>query len=365
MGEFTQERQRRSKEFGPWELREGVRSRASELRALVQERMDTHQDVPRVQTLAIEAMQELDKAREALMHREHSRYKMGSHLAVGQIHLDTAQNLLLRLSRPEEVIPMMPGVLAIVQEHLPPSDPRRVKVERIDQSVTQTGNLSAPELETILDAVGVARQASIRETLRVRSFVNIVGWVTAILVFGAVVVALLGALNDDVLPLCFTPSTGVGQSGFTVVCPTSTNEFPSSNPNAALKSSTSPGDYIVVEIVGLVAAGIAAATSLRRIRGTATPYNVPVVLALLKLPMGALTAVLGLLLMRGGFVPGLSALDSSAQIIAWAIIFGYSQQLFTRLVDGQAQALVNTVGAPSATVTPPPPSPSTAARPRP
>lgn len=42
----------------------------------------------------------------------------------------------------------------------------------------------------------------------------------------------------------------------------------------------------------------------------------PVVLALLKLPTGALTAPLGLLLMRGGFVPGLSALDSPAQIIA-------------------------------------------------
>ena len=40
--------------------------------------------------------------------------------------------------------------------------------------------------------------------------------------------------------------------------------------------------------------------------------------------------------MRGNFVPGLSALDTSAQIVAWAIVFGYAQQLFTRLVDRQA-----------------------------
>ncbi len=66
------------------------------------------------------------------------------------------------------------------------------------------------------------------------------------------------------------------------------------------------------------------------IRGTSTPYSLPVALALLKLPTGALTALLGLLLMRGNFVPGLSALDSSAQIIAWAIVFGYAQQLLTR-----------------------------------
>jgi hypothetical protein len=47
------------------------------------------------------------------------------------------------------------------------------------------------------------------------------------------------------------------------------------------------------------------------------PRELLVALALLKVPLGALTAVLGLLLMSGGFVPGLSALDSSAQILAW------------------------------------------------
>ncbi|MEN8655454.1 hypothetical protein ABCR94_33980 [Streptomyces sp. 21So2-11] len=67
---------------------------------------------------------------------------------------------------------------------------------------------------------------------------------------------------------------------------------------------------------------------------------------MLKLPTGALTAPLGLLLMRGEFIPGLSALDSSAQIIAWAVIFGYAQPLFTRFVDNQAQAVLNSVGGP-------------------
>ncbi|MGG7571613.1 hypothetical protein [Streptomyces sirii] len=71
-------------------------------------------------------------------------------------------------------------------------------------------------------------------------------------------------------------------------------------------------------------------------------------LAWLKLPTGALTAVLGLLLMRGGFVPGLTALDSSAQIIAWAIVFGYSQQVFTQFVDKQGQALLAGVRGPGA-----------------
>ncbi len=47
--------------------------------------------------------------------------------------------------------------------------------------------------------------------------------------------------------------------------------------------------------------------------------------------------------MRGQFVPGLSALDSPAQILAWALVFGYAQQLFTRLVDQQGQTVLNSV----------------------
>jgi hypothetical protein len=68
---------------------------------------------------------------------------------------------------------------------------------------------------------------------------------------------------------------------------------------------------LVVELVGLAAAAVATASSLRWIRGTSTPFNIPVALAILKLPSGALTAFLGVLLVRGEFIPGLS-LDSPA-----------------------------------------------------
>jgi hypothetical protein len=104
-----------------------------------------------------------------------------------------------------------------------------------------------------------------------------------------------------------------------------------------------PTDLLVIELVGLTAAAIAAAAAIRGIRGSSEPYGLPVALAALKLPTGAITAFLGLLLMRGQFIPGLSALDTSAQIIAWAIVFGYAQQLFTRFVDQQAHSVLGTV----------------------
>jgi hypothetical protein len=96
-------------------------------------------------------------------------------------------------------------------------------------------------------------------------------------------------------------------------------------------------------VIGLAAAAVAAAAALRSIRGSSEPYGLPIALALLKLPLGALTAVLGLLLMRGQFVPGLTALDTTGQIIAWALVFGYGQQLFTQMVDRQAHTVLNAV----------------------
>ena len=87
---------------------------------------------------------------------------------------------------------------------------------------------------------------------------------------------------------------------------------------------------------------MASTITLRNVKGTSTPYGLSVALALLKLPLGALTAVLGLLLMSGGFVPGLSALDSSAQILAWALVFGFSQQLLHAARRSAARARCST-----------------------
>jgi hypothetical protein len=66
--------------------------------------------------------------------------------------------------------------------------------------------------------------------------------------------------------------------------------------------------------------------AIRRIKGSSERYGLPVALAALKLPSGAITAFLGgLLFMRGQFVPCLSTLDTSAQILARALVFGYAQ----------------------------------------
>jgi hypothetical protein len=165
-------------------------------------------------------------------------------------------------------------------------------------------------------------------------------------------VAITGFFRPTLIPLCFAPE----ESGKAlVVCPTAQSEpfipvggepqsgVPIRDIDDVVEETAKRQDLIVVELVGLTAAAIATAAAIRGIRGSSERYGLPVALAALKLPTGAITAFLGLLLMRGQFVPGLSALDTSAQILAWALVFGYAQQLFTRLVDQQGQTVLDNV----------------------
>jgi hypothetical protein len=172
----------------------------------------------------------------------------------------------------------------------------------------------------------------------------------------AVGVALMGYHSPTSLPLCFAPEQS-GQA--VVVCPTGQSEpfTPAQSGLAAPEASQArdiddvvaetvkPEDLMVVELVGLTAAAVAAAAAIRNIKGSSERYGLPFALAALKLPTGAVTAFLGLLLMRGQFVPGLTALDTTAQILAWALVFGFAQELFTHFVDQQGQTVLNSVRA--------------------
>jgi hypothetical protein len=298
----------------------------------------------------------------------------GASVERARSHLDAAESELLRLAPDSYLLGQMPSLVAHVRAHLDQDDPRRVGIEEIHQRATeratrrnfvQNGGPPRADLEDKLEdverdaVVAAVRQASAqgrREVTRVRSFRNVVLITALFLSFGAAGMVVVGWTNPQLVPLCFNPD-GM------VVCPTDSTPAPGRSDSAGATGQTQPltpkqqdkldrrirstadkWDIPLVELVGMIAAAVAAATALRRIKGTSTEYSLPVALAVLKLPTGALTALLGLLLMRGEFIPGLSALDSSAQIVAWAIVFGYAQQLLTRFVDERAQGLLADVG---------------------
>jgi len=63
--------------------------------------------------------------------------------------------------------------------------------------------------------------------------------------------------------------------------------------------------------------------------------------ALLKGAVGTLAAVLGLLFLRAGVVPGFTQVDTQSQILAYAVVFGAAQEFITRLIDQRSNTLLS------------------------
>ena len=94
-------------------------------------------------------------------------------------------------------------------------------------------------------------------------------------------------------------------------------------------------------LLGVIGGTLASALSLSGLGESAnTRYSLAVWQAAVKVLFGGAAAVLGILLVRAGFSSVLR-LDGQVQILAFAVIFGYSQQLLTRLIDKEATALTS------------------------
>jgi hypothetical protein len=256
----------------------------------------------------------------------------------------------LRLAPPDYLCGLMPSIQAHVNRHLPKEDPRWQGLTSVAKTAAEErrkegpADLSETDRGVAVAAYHAANSQRRGEFLRLRSFRNMLLAATVLLLLVAVGLGTLGSVKPDLIPVCFNPDTRDATSNVAtskVVCPTEeTLVSGDGDIDNVIAKTVSPWDLWLVELVGLVAAAVASAFALRGLRGDSTPVTLPATLAALKLATGALTAFLGLLLMRGAFVPGLSALDSSAQILSWAIVFGYAQQLFTRFVDQQANTVL-------------------------
>jgi hypothetical protein len=281
----------------------------------------------------------LRTAREGTLRRPGRRAGLaGADVTRVLTNIHAAEADLLRLAPIDYLYGQLTTLQAYAREHLPPRDPRRAQLEAI-VAATDGRGLEEHQRGPLVAAAREANAEARREVTRVRSFRNVLLVTATMLALAVVGIALLGIFAPSAMPVCFHPEEKV-------VCVT--QEHPVApdvtDIDATVARTAGSWDLGLVALVGLIAAAVAAAVALRNIRGTTTPYGLPVALALLKLPTGALTAVLGLMLMRGQFVPGLSALDTSAQILAWAVVFGYAQQLFTGLVDAQSQTVLDDVG---------------------
>lgn len=233
--------------------------------------------------------------------------------------LHAAESLLVSLYDDDDVEAEVPDAVARVEAGVHRDDPRRLAVRSL--VTMQPGPRKRAALRR---AVAIGFESVDRRHAQVRSFRNIVLLTSALIAALMTAVGIVLTMSPEAVPLCFKDAA---------------------SPLACPSGGTGPGslDIWVVMLLGLLGGALAAAFSIRTIRGTSTPYDVPVALACLKVPAGAATAVAALIFIRGEFVPGLSALDNQEQILAYALVFGYAQQLLTKLIDRQAQDVLNSV----------------------
>lgn len=106
-----------------------------------------------------------------------------------------------------------------------------------------------------------------------------------------------------------------------------------------------------LEVVASLAGLTGGLLSLSNYNGFQSSYGLPFVQAFLKGGTGAATGLLGVLLVQSGIVSTLKP-QPGGGVFAVAVIFGYTQYLFTRLVDQQAKAVLTSASSrndPSAT----------------
>ncbi|GAA0655137.1 hypothetical protein GCM10009535_37480 [Streptomyces thermocarboxydovorans] len=210
----------------------------------------------------------------------------------------------------------IPRVLSIVRDYLPPDDERRRRLKEKFSGRTKVRCLTGTDRTQISSALRGAYVANGYERGRVRTFYSILLRTSLTLLAIALVLAVLNIVVGPTMLTCFDAA------GTRPVCPLGADE--------------NRYDVLLIEFVGGSAAMIGAVQTISRMQRIEDPYALHVAQALIKVSLGTLTAVFGLLLIYT--LPRVIITDSW-NILAAATVFGYGQELFTHFVDKKADAL--------------------------
>ncbi|MGY1829116.1 hypothetical protein ACI8AA_01660 [Geodermatophilus sp. SYSU D01180] len=267
-------------------------------------------------------------------HRRLLSWWRGTNLEGAFRKLHQAEAELAKLYTDAEVGAEVAAVVARTDLALNRDDPMRAQAHELLQPLparTSPDHRARAAARRLLlsKMVQVGHEAVDSAHSRLRNLRNVLLSTTACIALLVSVFVLVVAVNPASVPLCFAPAE---RAGF-IACPA----------GDGIGHDPQAWDVVVVAMLGLLGGSLAAAVSIRNLRGTSTPYDIPIALALLKVPVGALTAIGALIVIRGDFIPGLSALDSQEQVLAYALVFGYAQQLLTGLIDRKALGVLSSV----------------------
>jgi hypothetical protein len=315
--------------------RASVRARAD----LIEQQLNTYSWISEKDSaiIAEKAKDELQSARQAtgpliqrpLVRHWRLRIRKAATAEGAFVHLHTAEIMLTQLLPPVEVNARLPYVLARLRACFNRQQPQLLRV--IEDEI-QNCSIDSHRQAMLTNAMRAAYAVSDAQHARVRDFRNTLIVSMIVLAFIVAGVCAVGYVAPAAIPICFRPS---------VTAATPQPQLPTEQLACpAGKGHPAPGDVTLVALFGLLGGALSATVAIHRLRDTPVPYAVAVPLSISKLPFGALTAIVGLVMLHGQFVPGLSELDSQGQILAYAIILGVAQLVVTRFIDQRARNIL-------------------------
>jgi hypothetical protein len=239
----------------------------------------------------------------------------GSAIETTWSELHRAGERLLLVQDASAVLQQIPDIDAALRSNLKADDPRLTPAITNLAKLAKARHVTAAVREELRHYQEVANNASDEAHTNVRSLRNL------LIVIGAsvtMIVALLAGLHA-VIPSFLDFSV------------------------ATAKPPVDPVDAVEaweVVAVGAFGGAIAAVFTIARLGGYGGPYRLPVYQALIRVPAGAAVALAAVLLLQSKQIQALSP-QNGLSVLAVALLFGYSPDVFLRFMDQKAASLLS------------------------
>lgn len=223
----------------------------------------------------------------------------------------------------ERLLALLPSLIALCRDMLGPNNARVRAAERMrKEATTRHDGLTHKERETIAALVHDAYTARGKKYAQTRGLRNRLLVLTA----GAIFVLTLVIAAAAIWNWQLTPTATVAVNGSV----------------ATWEDTPLPAGvvaFLAVSLLGFVGAFLSGVRSVSRTASTCNPFSLSWWQSWLKLPVGALSAIVGVFALQSRAFPAVPA-TSWVELLMWAVAFGAAQQAVTRFVDSRVQGVI-------------------------
>jgi hypothetical protein len=286
----------RTSRFSAWRVPVGERL------MWLQAELDARGDAPPAVLAAMELAHESTRAGTNL-----ATWYSGSHIERSWRALHLAEARMIAGS--PDLAGRLPGVRERVLEDLDSKDQRVRALLAI-----RPANIGDAERAVVAEALRGAYASSDNSHTGVRSLRNRLVLFGLLMLGLNVVLGVLSSVFPTLLPLCIKDFCATGGSG------------------------PAGGDVWLVQLLGALGGAVAVVILLLRTRPSVVAYTLTPYQAAIKIMLGAVLAVVGVLIAATGVLQDVIA-NRPALLVA-ALILGYAQQVGTRFLDSYADTIV-------------------------